>query len=167
MRELYHYCPICGTVLESGIIEGKERKFCPNCHFIDYKNPLPVAIAVAVKGKKFLLINRGMAPRKGTWGSPSGFIEVGETPEEACLRELKEESGVSGKIIKLVGVNRIEDKEVYGDMLVVMYLIKAGDEEIAPGDEVEDARFFDIAELPEYYIRRHSDIIESIQNDLL
>ena len=167
MRKLYQYCPICGTVLELGDIEGKERKFCPNCDFIDYKNPLPVAVAIAVKGKKFLLIKRGIAPRKGTWGSPSGFIEVGETPEEASLRELKEETGVSGQVVRLVGVFRIEDEEVYGDMLVVSYLIKAGDEEIAHGDEVEDARFFDIAELPDYYVRRHSNIIESIQNNLL
>ena len=167
MRELYQYCPICGTVLNLGVIEGKERKFCPNCHFIDYKNPLPVAIAIAVKGKKFLLIKRGLAPGKGTWGSPSGFIEVGETPEEASLRELKEETGVSGQLDRLVDVGRIEDKEVYGDMLVVRYLIKVGDEKITPGDEVEDVRFFDIAELPDYFARRHSDIIELIQNDLI
>ena len=165
MREPYQYCPTCGRVLEQGIIEGKERKFCPNCDFIDYKNPLPVVVVIAVKGKKFLLIKRGTEPRKGAWASPSGFIEVGETPEEACLRELKEETGVSGQIVRLVSVGRVEDKEVYGDMLVVRYLIKAGDEEITPGDEVEDARFFNIAELPDYYARRFSDIIESIQNN--
>ena len=158
---------MCGRALELGVIEGKERKFCPNCDFIDYKNPLPVAIAIAVKDKKFLLIKRGMAPRKGTWSSPSGFIECGETPEEACLRELKEETGVSGQVARLVGVGRIEDKEVYGDMLVVRYLIKVGNEEITPGDEVEDVRFFDIAELPDYYVRYYSDIIKSMQNDLI
>jgi ADP-ribose pyrophosphatase YjhB (NUDIX family) len=167
MKEPFQYCPICGRALELGVIDGKERKFCPNCDFIDYKNPLPVAVAIAVKGKKVLMIKRGIAPRKGTWGPPSGFIEVGETPEEACLRELKEETGVSGQVVRLVGVSRLGDKEVYGDMLMVRYLVKVGDEEITPGDDVEDARFFDIAELPEYYVRRHSNIIESIQNDLL
>ncbi len=167
MREPYQYCQICGRVLELGIIYCKERKFCPNCDFIDYKNPLPVAVAITVKGKKLLLIKRGIAPRKGTWGSPSGFIEVGETPEEACLRELKEETGVSGQVVQLVGVGRIGDKEVYGDMLMVRYLVKVGDEEITPGDDVEDARFFDIAELSENYARRISDIIESNKNDLI
>ena len=167
MKEPYQYCPICGKLLELGVMGGKERKFCPNCDFVDYKNPLPVAVAITVKGKKFLLIKRGIAPRKGTWGSPSGFIEIGETPEEASLRELKEETGVSGQVVRLVGVGRIEDKEVYGDMLVVRYLIKVGDEKITPGDEVEDIRFFDIVELPDYFARRHSDIIELIQNDLI
>jgi len=163
MREPYEYCPICGKVLELGVIEGKERRFCPDCHFIDYKNPLPVAVAITVKSKKFLLIKRGLPPRKGTWGNPSGFIEVRETPEEACLRELKEETGVSGKIIKLVGVTRIEDKEIYGDMLVVRYLVKAGEEEPIPGDEVEDVRFFNINELPDHYASRFKDIIEEAQ----
>ena len=120
-----------------------------------------------MKAKKFLLIKRGMAPRKGTWGSPSGFIEFGETPEEACLRELKEETGVSGQVAKLVGIGRIEDKEIYGDILAVRYLVKAGDEEITPSDEVEDARLFGIAELPDYYVRYNSNIIKSIQNDLI
>lgn len=160
----FKYCPICGTVLESGLIEGKGRMFCPNRDFIDYKNPLPVAVALTVKDKRFLLIKRGIAPRKGAWGSPSGFIEVGETPEEACLRELKEETGVSGRVVKVVGVTRIEDKEIHGDMLVVIYLVRTNDEGIVPGDEVEDARFFEIDDLPDYYVRRFSKVIESVQN---
>jgi len=167
MKEPFQYCPICGRALELGVIDGKERKFCPNCDFIDYKNPLPVAVAIAVKGKKVLMIKRGVAPRKGAWGPPSGFIEVGETPEEACLRELKEETGVSGQVVRLVGVRRIGDKEVYGDMLMVRYLVKVGDEEITPGDDVEDARFFDIAELSDNYARHLSDLIESNKNDLI
>jgi ADP-ribose pyrophosphatase YjhB (NUDIX family) len=148
--------------MELGAIDGKERKFCPDCDFIDYKNPLPVAVAIAVKEKKLLLIKRGIAPKKGAWGPPSGFIEVGETPEEACLRELKEETGVSGQVVRLIGVSRLGDKEIYGDMLMVRYLVKAGDEEITPGDEVEDARFFDITELSDNYARYLGEIIESI-----
>ncbi|RLI32769.1 NUDIX hydrolase, partial [Candidatus Bathyarchaeota archaeon] len=59
MKEPFQYCPICGRVLELEVIDGKERKFCPNCDFIDYKNPLPVAVAIAVKEKKVLMIKRG------------------------------------------------------------------------------------------------------------
>ncbi len=164
MKE-YKYCPVCATPLKNGEIEGRERKYCPNCDFIDYKNPLPVALAVAVKDRKFLLIKRGIPPKKGMWGAPSGFIESGETSEEACLRELKEETGVSGEIVRLVGVVRREDKEVYGDMLIVKYLVKVNRGKLVPGDEVEDVRFFDIAELPEYYLNIFKDVIEEIQNE--
>jgi 8-oxo-dGTP diphosphatase len=160
MKE-YIFCPICGTALRIGIIEGKERKYCPKCDFVNYRNPLPVALAIAVKDKDFLLIKRGLPPRKGMWASPSGFIEVGETAEEACLRELKEETGVSGEIVKLVGVVRLEDKEVYGDMLIVEYLVKVADGELTPGDEVEDVRFFTVGELPDYYLELFREVIEA------
>ncbi len=165
MKE-HRYCPICGAPLRAGMIEGKDRKYCSSCDFIDYRNPLPVAVAVAVRDKRFLLIKRGIPPRKGVWGSPSGFVEVGETPEEACLRELKEEAGVSGEIVRLIRVARREDPEVYGDMLVVAYLVKVGDGEPAPGVEAQDARFFDAAELPDYYAGLFGDVIGEVQSGL-
>ena len=164
MKE-YKYCPICATPLQIGMIEGKRRKHCPDCDFIDYKNPLPVALAVAVKDRRFLLIKRGIPPKKGMWGFPSGFIEIGETPEEACLRELKEETGVSGEIVKLIGVVRVKDEEIYGDMLITQYLVKVKGGRLIPGGEVEEARFFDIAELPHYYVNLFKDVIEEIQNE--
>jgi len=99
------------------------------------------------------------------WAPPSGFIEVGETPEEACLRELKEETGTSGEIVKLIGVDRLEDKEIYGDMLIVRYLVKVTGGKLAPDDEVEDVRFFNIAELPGYYVKLFKDVIEEIQKE--
>jgi len=160
--EEYIFCPICGATLLTRTIEGKERKYCPKCDFINYRNPLPVALAIAVKDKDFLLIKRGLPPRKGMWASPSGFIEIGETAEEACLRELKEETGVSGEIVKLVGVVRQEDTEVYGDMLIVKYLVRVANEELNPGSEIQDARFFDIADLPGYYVDRFREVIEEV-----
>ena len=164
MVKEFKYCPICGNPLESGPVEGKIRKFCKNCTFINYENPLPVALAIPVRDRRFLLIKRGIAPRKGAWGFPSGFIESGETPEEACLRELKEETGISGRIVKLVGVSRLDDKEVYGDMLVVMYLVALDDGEPAAGNDEEDVGFFDGDELPGYYVERFRDLIDEIQD---
>ncbi len=162
MKE-YNYCPICGAPLHAGFIDGKTRKCCSNCDFVDYKNPLPVALAVAVKGKQLLLIKRGIPPKKGIWASPSGFIESGETSEQACLRELKEETGTSGEIVKLIGIARREDKEIYGDMLIVQYLVKVTSDKLIPNDEVEDARFFNIPELPSYYANLFQTTIAEIQ----
>lgn len=165
MKEEFNYCPLCGTPLGSGFIENKERRYCTNCDFVDYKNPLPVAVAFATTGKKYLLIKRGIEPRKGVWGSASGFIESGETPEEACLRELKEETGVTGNIVRLVRAVRIEDKQIYGDMLALVYLVRVdeGEEPVAGGD-VDDARFFTTDELPEHFTRIFKDVIEEIQS---
>ena len=165
MKEEFKYCPLCGTTLDSGLIENKTRKYCKSCNFVDYKNPLPVAVALAIRDKKFLLIKRGIEPKKGMWGSASGFIETGETSQEACLRELQEETGVSGTIIKLIGVRRLEDEQIYGDMLAVIYLVQVdGDAEPVAGGDVDDARFFAIDELPEYFTRIFKNVIEEIKS---
>ncbi|HIE17805.1 MAG TPA: NUDIX hydrolase [Dehalococcoidia bacterium] len=152
MKHSYKYCPMCGASLETGFIEGKQRGFCHDCNFIDYKNPLPVALAIPVKDERFLLIKRGLPPKKGMWAFPSGFVESGETAEEACLRELQEETGLSGHIVKLAGVMRVEDNELYGDMLIVAYVVELDDGKPSPGNEVEEARFFAADELPSRYL---------------
>ena len=160
----YFYCPICGSPLTKRFIEGKQRKHCPKCSFVYYENPLPVALAIAVRDRKFLMIKRGIEPKKGIWTSPSGFIESGETSEEACLRELTEETGLSGKIKRLVEVKRLEDKEIYGDILVVEYLVEVEKGSPTAGDEVEQVKFFEIDQLPDYYVNHFKKTIEDIRN---
>ena len=64
--------------------------------------------ATAVDGivfskKKILLIRRANAPFKGFWALPGGYVGEGETCEQACEREVKEETGVRAKAIRLVG----------------------------------------------------------------
>ena len=56
--------------------------------------PIPAVAAVLIHDDKVLLVCRGQEPNKGRWGFPGGKIEVGETIEEAALRELEEETGV-------------------------------------------------------------------------
>jgi len=161
----YSYCPICGSHLTKQLIEGKQRKYCHKCGFVHYENPLPVALAIAVRDRKFLMVKRGIKPKKGSWAPPSGFIESGETSEEACLRELAEETGLSGKIKSLVEVKRLEDEEVYGDMLVVVYLVEVEKGSSIAGDEVEQVKFFEIDQLPDYYVNRFRKTIEVIRNE--
>jgi len=143
----YIFCPLCRTHLKKSVIDGKERGYCPKCGFVNYKNPLPSAGAVAVKNGKVLLIKRGREPGKGLWALPSGFIESGETPEDACSRELKEETGMDGIINRLIGVYR-EGTEVYGDVIVVMYFVEIIGGELKAGDDAEEAKFFNKEKLP-------------------
>ncbi|MEA1965145.1 MAG: NUDIX hydrolase [Candidatus Aerophobetes bacterium] len=143
----YRFCPLCGTSLKKGIIDGKKREYCPECGFINYKNPLPSVGSVAIKDGEILLIKRGREPGKGFWALPSGFVESGEAPEDTCRRELKEETGLDGVIKRLIGVYR-EKTETYGDVIVVMYLMEIIGGELRAGDDAEEAEFFKKERLP-------------------
>lgn len=159
----YRFCPECAQALLEGLVEGRMRRYCPLCGFVRYENPLPVVIAIAVRDGQFLLIKRGIAPKKGYWGCPSGFVECGESPEEACLRELEEEAGVTGEIERLVRVTRRMDREVYGDMLMVSYLVRITGGTPRAGDEVDEVRFWDPEQLPEYLAALLQDVAPELQ----
>lgn len=75
-----------------------------------------VTDGVVVKEDEVLLIKRAIEPYKGFWVLPGGHVEDYETVEEACIREVKEETGLDVKIICLVGVfsgpNRDERRNI-------------------------------------------------------
>jgi ADP-ribose pyrophosphatase YjhB (NUDIX family) len=69
------------------------RRVCRTCGFIDYVNPRIVAGSVAVAGDgRVLLCRRAIEPRRGFWTLPAGFMEEGESVEDAARREAREEA---------------------------------------------------------------------------
>ena len=67
------------------------------------KFPIPGVGAIVVSGKGILLVRRDKEPGKGLWSIPGGGVEVGETAEEAIIREVKEESGIDIEPIHEIG----------------------------------------------------------------
>ena len=84
--------------------DDKERRVCQRCDFIDYQNPKIVAGAVVLKDDKILLCKRAIEPRKGFWTLPAGFMELGESVEEAAKREAQEEALADIEIDRLLAV---------------------------------------------------------------
>lgn len=158
----YRFCPECALPLSEGMIDGRVRLHCASCGFVRYENPLPVVIAIAVDDGRFLLIKRGIPPKRGYWGCPSGFVESGESPEEACLRELREEAGVTGEVTRLVRVSHWRDDELYGDMLVVSYLVRVTGGTPSAGEEVDDVRYHAPHELPDYLKASLKDVLPEV-----
>ena len=60
--------------------------------------------ARVVKNDRVLLVQEAKGPHASRWGFPKGHVDQGESPEEAALRELSEESGLNGRVMGLAGV---------------------------------------------------------------
>ncbi len=158
--ENFKYCPMCKASLEWNQIDGRDRLLCKECGWIDYKNPLPVVTCLVLNSKgELLLIKRGVEPAKDCWALPGGFIERQETPEEAGRRELKEETGLDGKVGRLVGVHMHESPR-YGSVLVVGLEFIVENENISIGDDAVDARFYPKEELPIIPFLSHRKLID-------
>ena len=90
---------------------------------------------------------------------PGGFIESGETPEQACLRELKEETNLDGEIIKLIG-NYVQRTRNYGYLLVIGYVVLVLEEKLIVNKELKEAKFINIKKIPYIPFSTHRIIIE-------
>ncbi|MCC7364553.1 MAG: NUDIX hydrolase [Dehalococcoidia bacterium] len=102
------YCMHCGQRLTTATPEGdfKRRLVCLDCGFVHYINPRPVAGIIPVREPDghILLVRRAIEPQAGQWVFPGGFMDVGETAEEAAVRETMEEANLAVRDLSLVGV---------------------------------------------------------------
>lgn len=155
-----HYCHFCSGSLERRFIEGNDRLFCAACNQPVYENPIPATcVVVTSEQSRLLLVKRNVEPKIGWWCLPGGFMELGETPEKAALRELKEETGLDGRIGRLIGVCS-DNSPQYDTVLMVGYLADRKDGDLSPGDDAEEVRWFPFAEIPPIAFTSHIYFIE-------
>ncbi|MCK5450801.1 MAG: NUDIX hydrolase [Candidatus Omnitrophica bacterium] len=160
MGNTFKFCPLCKYSLRRNKVDGRERSICRKCGWIDYKNPLPVVVCAAINDRgKILITKRNLEPGYNKWALPGGFVETKETPEKACLRELKEETGVKGQINRLTGVYVQKTKE-YGSILIIGYVVRASDESIFLNGELKEAIFVNREDIPHIPFLTHRKIIE-------
>ena len=108
------YCPRCG---EPADVAYPRSISCPHCGYGAYYNPKPVAAAIPVTAdNKIVLLRRGFDPGKGLWTFPGGFVDLGETVEEAARREAQEEICADIELDRLVGVYSRDSERI---MLIV------------------------------------------------
>jgi ADP-ribose pyrophosphatase YjhB (NUDIX family) len=96
------FCPRCGKEAEVAFPRSIR---CPHCGYGAYYNPKPVACAIPRDANgDIVLIRRGFQPRRGHWSMPGGFVDLGESVEDAARRECMEEIGIEVEIGALLGV---------------------------------------------------------------
>ena len=96
------------------------------------------------RGDEVLLIRRGREPYKGMWSIPGGSVEYGEALQDAALRELAEETGVSARIAGLIDV--FESIAQAGHYVMVDYAAHWTGGEPVAGDDAAEARFYPLEE---------------------
>jgi len=105
-------------------------------------------------------VKRAVEPAKGQWGLPGGFIELGETPSEGAIRELKEETNLDGKPIRLVG-HCSHHNTIFGDVLLLGIEMKIVNwSKMKAGDDAAEAQLFNLLDLPSLAFICHDKIVE-------
>jgi ADP-ribose pyrophosphatase YjhB (NUDIX family) len=85
------HCSYCGTAF---VPEQLWPRQCSSCTSISYLNPTPVAVCLVPVEGGLLVIRRAIPPKVGELALPGGFIDFGETWQQAAVRELYEETGI-------------------------------------------------------------------------
>jgi 8-oxo-dGTP diphosphatase len=111
--------------------------------FKDKKLPRLTVDSFVKDGRgRLLLVRRGRPPFRGRWALPGGFCEWKETTEECCARETLEETGVTVKVGKLLGVYSDPDRDPRGHTVTVLYAARPVRGEAKGADDAAEARWF-------------------------
>lgn len=140
------YCSNCGATVAFRIPPGDSlpRHVCEQCGTIHYQNPKLVVGALAEWGDRILLCRRAIEPRHGMWTLPAGFMENGETLEQAAARETLEEACARVDNLRLYTLFDLPHiSQVY-----MLFLAELRDLDFAAGEESLEVRLFQQHEIP-------------------
>ena len=144
----FRFCPSCGSELDL-VGEGPDlgHPFCRPCRLVHYDNPGVTAFTFVEHSGRFLVLRRSQDPHRDGWDVPGGFVESGETPEEAVRRELYEETGLTARALELLGTY----KSTYGQhrwTVDVGFRCRADTDVVCLSPEKSAYEWVDAARLP-------------------
>jgi ADP-ribose pyrophosphatase YjhB (NUDIX family) len=155
----WNFCAICGGKLVEADDGQSIRPHCPDCRRFYYSNPVPAACCFLTNDAgELLMVQRAVEPRRGMWTLPGGFVEVGETTEQAALRELQEETGLVGRDPRLIGVST-RPSRMSGGIIVLGYRVEEWEGEVKPDTDAMDYGFFQRDSRPPIAFEVHHDLI--------
>ena len=142
----YRFCPRCGGELDRRVVKPNEPKrlVCRACSFIFYQDPKVVAGTVFTLEGGIVLLKRGVEPALGKWVFPGGYVDRGESVQEAAIRETKEESQLDVRLGPLLNVYSY----TRSTNVIVVYTAEVMGGALAAADESVEARIFSPDEVP-------------------
>jgi mutator protein MutT len=141
------FCGLCGGAmrLREVLPDHKRFKVCDQCGYVDFPGPKLVAGCLVIDRGKVLLLRRGIAPQIGKWTFPGGYVDLGETPEQAAIRETMEEVGLSVRLGPLFGLFSDPADPIAA---VAVYLTETVRGKPVLSEEATEVRYFAPHELP-------------------
>ncbi len=146
MSRIANYCAQCGGALLQKLHSGRIRPYCQACQQPTFFDPKVAVIIFALRAGKVLLIQRAIDPGAGKWALPAGFVDYDEAPEDAAIREVREETGLQVVIRELLAVFPKRDEGLADIAIAYRGEIIAG--EAKAGDDAAAVGFFAADQLP-------------------
>lgn len=142
----YRFCPVCAHPLQTQVIKSTEpgRLVCSRCGYVFYLDPKVAVGTIGAIDGKIILLKRGIEPAYGRWVFPGGYVDRGETAEEAGIRETKEEVNLDVKIENLLDVYSYSGRPV----IIIVYAVSITGGKLRAGDEAIEVRTFGPDEIP-------------------
>jgi NAD+ diphosphatase len=135
-RRKHAYCSACGQ--PSIAVDGGWKRLCESCRTEHFPRTDPVVIMLPIFGEKCLLGRQAIWP-KGMFSALAGFLEPGETIEEACAREVKEEAGLTATSV----VYHSTQPWPYPSSLMIGLFAEVTDDNATPDQtELDEVRWF-------------------------
>jgi len=136
------FCHFCGKELVPKVLlDGSTEKYCAECNHVFFDEPSP-AVIVAITSKDMMLLTRSKEWTHPYWGLVAGHVKTGETAEEAAVREVTEEVGLSLTGLEILGTYAQKG----GDFLMVGFRAETNSLEIKRSQELEKAEWFSLQE---------------------
>jgi NAD+ diphosphatase len=147
----HRFCAMCGAATE--MTEAGWRRHCPACTSEHFPRTDPVVIMLAIDGERCLLGRQSrFAP--GMWSCLAGFVEPGETVEEAVRREMQEEAGIRcGRVAYFAS----QPWPFPMSLMIGTHVQALSTDLVVDHAELEGARWFERAEAAEMLVRQHPD----------
>lgn len=140
------YCSQCGSLVSLKKPQGDHiaRYVCDNCSMIHYQNPKVVAGCIPEWQGKILLCRRAIEPRHGLWTLPAGFMENGETAQQAAIRETVEEANAQVDISSLYTMFSLPHiSQVY-----LIFRARLAAPDFSPGAESLEVELYEEKDIP-------------------
>lgn len=143
----YRYCPVCAHALESRLLKSgePERLVCTSCGYVLYLDPkVAVGTIISNGNGRIVLVRRAIEPGFGLWVFPGGYVDRGETPQSAAVREAREECGLDVRLDALVNVYAYPRRTP----IIIVYAATMLGGELCTDDECSEAALFEESTLP-------------------